>query len=65
MMETGNLELAAIMPVLNQNQELSGSCNSFVLNHVKREANMAAHRLAKFAFTFAECTWICQVPDQM
>jgi hypothetical protein len=74
-LETDSLELqslwrtrkdnrASILPILNEIQELTGRCASFDLVHVKREANMAAHNLAKFAsVSCAECNWLYQTPE--
>jgi ribonuclease HI len=46
----------AIIPVLNQIQDLSQQCTHFVLAHVRREANMAAYYRAKFALlSNSEC----------
>jgi hypothetical protein len=36
----------AIIAVLNQIQDLSQQCTHFVLAHVRREANMAAHYIS-------------------
>jgi ribonuclease HI len=49
----------AIIPVLNQIQELSRQCTHFVFAHVRRGANMAAHYTANFALiSNSECVWL-------
>lgn len=54
----------AIIPVLNQIQELSRHSTHFVFAHVRREANMAAHYSANFALiSNSECMWSHDVPN--
>ena len=54
----------AVIPLLNQVQDLSCQCTYFALAHVRREANMAAHYTAKFAFiSNSECMWLHDIPD--
>jgi len=54
----------AIIPVLNQIQDLSQQCTHFVLAHVRREANMAAHYTTKFALLSSfECMWLHDIPN--
>jgi len=56
--------MCAVIPLLNQIQELSGQCTYFAFLHVRREANMAVHYTAKFAFALnSECMWLYDVPD--
>jgi hypothetical protein len=53
-----------IISVLNQIQDLSQQCTHFVLAHVRREANMAAHYTTKFAlFSKFECMWLHDIPN--
>ncbi len=57
---------AGIMPIINQIHELSEGCSYFVICHIKREANVVAHKLARFASrTIPECAWSSQVPDSI
>jgi hypothetical protein len=51
--------MCAIISVLNKIQDLNQQCTHFVLAHVRREANMAAHYISKFALlSNSECMWL-------
>jgi hypothetical protein len=74
MTETDTLELqslwrtrdnnrSSILPVLNEIQELIGRCTVFELFHVKREANIVAHDLAKVCLDFMFRTYLCMKPN--
>ena len=55
---------ASILPIINQIKELTEGCHHFVICHVQREANEAAHKLAKFASCYnPERAWNSQVAD--
>lgn len=53
-----------ILTIIKQIEELTERCNYFDVRHVKREANEAAHKLAKLAScTNPECAWDSQVSE--
>lgn len=57
---------ASILSIINEIQELVEGCSGFDIYHVKREANIAAQKVAKFASqSNPECAWIHQVPDSI
>jgi len=77
MMETDSLEMqslwrtndnnrSTILPVRNEIQEHIGRCMVFELSHVKREAKIVAHDLAKFApISCLEHTWMYETPERI
>ena len=57
---------ASILSIINEIQELVEGCSGFDIYHVKREANIAAHKVAKFATeSNPECSWIHQLPNSL
>lgn len=54
---------AGILSIINQIQELTKGCK-FVICHGKREANEAAHTLAKFA-SCSNPEWNSQVQESI